>query len=313
MQYKDLFMVHNSNIEDLGAYRREYAVAHMLPLVYDRSSVLEPTFRAPWKCDDEDLIYAEEVGYRTGSGNIMSLLVHVFRMDREYIPLLTDYEHVSLCGPCRGSNGGCPGFAPRFDMIKERSADTMYVINVVFDMVWSLKYATPNGLHYGYVLQQLAYADRLTDRYVRRMLMHIRHGGIGYVIGLGNCPGCRANDCAVRHGGRCSYPEKRIYSMEATGVDCDELHAMLYNEWLPWYYGGTNMMPQYMIRYCGVLSNTPASEVVSSISNFIVSDKSYVSIKDVPDVAGDYNVIIMEIPSGPHKGSHQYVYERQQV
>lgn len=311
MHYKDVLKLNINHCDDVGACRREYAMAHMSPLVYDRSSyVLEPAFRAPWNCNNESLACVEEIGYKTGSGNVMSLLVHVFELDRMDVPLLTEYEHVSLCGSCKGSNGGCPGFAPRFDMIK-RSTDTMYIVTVTFDMAWSLKYATPNGLHYGYVLQQLAYADRLTDRYVRRMLMYLREHSIGHVIGLGNCPGCHTKDCTVRKGGRCSHPEKRIYSMEATGIDCDELHAMLYGEYLPWYYKGTNTMPQYMTRYCGVISDKPSSEVISHISNFIVCDKSYVPIESVIDVSQEYNVVLVEIPSGPHKGGQQHVYEQQ--
>lgn len=310
--YRDLLRVRPEvDVPDLGAYRRAYGAEHVPPLVYDRSSVLRPTPYAPWKCEHECMVYSEEVGYKTGSGNIMAMLCTVFMLDREDVPLLTEYEHVTFCGSCKGSNGGCPGFAPRFDMIRP-STDTMYVINITFDMVWSLRYATPGGLRSGYILLQLAYADRLTDRYIRRMLMSLRESGLGYVIGLGNCPGCHTKDCTVRKGGRCSHPEKRMFSMEAVGVDCDELHADFYGEYLPWYYKGTDMMPQYMTRYAGVLTARDVSEVVGDIAQFVVTDKSYVPISDVPELDG-YDIELMEIPSGPHKGGHQYAYARQQV
>ena len=292
--------------EDLGRARREFACGKFPREIYDRSGSPEPhPDGGPWVCESADARH--EVGYQTGSGNQMIFLNHIFEMDREDIPLLTDYEHVSLCKDCRGSSGGCPGFAPRFESLK-KNVDKFFVATISIDMIWSIMYATPKDGWLGRrVLKQLVYTDRLTENYGKRMVRFIKENKLGYPLGLGNCMGCYPKHCTVIRGETCTKPKKRTFSMEAVGIDCDTLHEMLFDECLPWYYKGTNKIPSYMTRYIGFFPNRDDPILYTYLCNFMQKDKSYIPATDAPEPR-EASVMLQQIPHGQHEGDFQYVY-----
>jgi len=293
---------------DIGAMRRNKLMSILPHLVHERE-ICEPYIDGPWTPKLEMLfpIFTEEVGYKTGSGNMMSLLVEAYRVDRSQIPLLTEYEHISFCGNCRGSSGGCPGFAPRFETIKPKCSDFV-IITISIDMIWAIMYATPkDGWLSNRILRQLMYADRITESYCKRLFTFFKGVNAGFPLGAGNCVGCRPKFCTVIRGNKCAKPRKRSYSMEAVGVDCDELHIMLYGEPLPWYYKGTSKMMTYMTRYIGLFPNESAISIVDYLEGFTANDRSYIDIGEVPE-SRDATISLMEIPSGFYKGGHVYVY-----
>lgn len=306
MDYKGLLRKKFAPLsDDLGKVKREYGMVHIPEEHFQRDGVEDyvPSPDSPLGRQAPGY----EVGYRTGSGNTMSLLIHTYDMHRADVPLLTEWEHVAFCGTCKGSSGGCPGFAPRFDGIKP-GHHRFVVVTVSIDMIWTIMYATPNdGWLSNRVLNQLIYADRLTKNYCLRMIRHIMGANVGYPLGLGNCMGCKPQKCLVRKGQKCKHPEKRTYSMEAVGVDCDWLHYELYGEFLPWYYHGTSKIPAYMTRYIGIFPNITSDIVVETILGFAASDKSFIPVHDIVEPR-DATISIMTIPSGPHKGRQQYHY-----
>lgn len=309
MKYKDLLKVQIEDCGDLGKARREHGIANISKVLQGRE-LAPPTFPlpdGPWDDDLGSSAYLREVGYATGSGNVMSMLVEGFPIHSSSTPLLTEYEQVAFCGDCKGSSGGCPGFAPRFDTIFKRY-EHIVVIAVSFDYMWSIMYATPrNGWLARRIIKQMVYADRLTESYCNRMIKYAGYTGVGYALGLGNCRGCAAKHCTVIRGERCVRPKKRTFSMEATGVDCDELHKRFYGEYLPWYYKGTAKIPTYMTRYIGIFPKDSSEDVLSVVEEFIRNDRSFVSMDDVPEPR-DATIELQRVPSGPHIGSHQYVY-----
>ncbi len=184
-----------------------------------------------------------DVPYRTGTGHDLSMLVRLFEVPRGNIPLLSDYEHVASCGDCKGTSGSCPGFAPEIQDI-HKSAPSLYVIVTTLDMAWTMKWASLNNWVYA-----LTWCDRLTTAYVRRMMKSFA----GHTtFGAGSCAG-KCKPCAVLNGNKCVEPDKRQHSMEAVGIDCDRLHHMIYDEYLPWCHKGIPAVPSYMSRYTGIL------------------------------------------------------------
>lgn len=245
-------------------------------------------------------VYENTVGYRTGSGNEMSLLVQLYDLDRSEVPLMTEWEQVTACDHngtvCKGSSGGCPGYAPRFDKIARRE-QKFTVLIVTSDMSWSLMYACmmiPSWKNY------LTWTDRITSSYVVRIL---RDAFAEYrTLGLGTCSG-KCKPCAVLQGLKCVKPGKRSYSMEAVGVDCDALHMLFYGEPLPWSYRGHKKMQTYMSRYAGVFAD--ANDLDGLIDNAVSNDKSFF---DPAPQEPDFPVELMTIQSGVYKGE-QYVYD----
>lgn len=289
-----------------AGYAKRWIASHELdPVVHDRARSGQALLDGPWGVEDDVVDFRMEVGYVTGTGNMVSLLVDAVLIDRDSIPLMTEYETVSMCRDCKGSSGGCPGFAPRFDWLR-RGTDKVLVVIVHFDFAWAYKFVTFKGYGPRGTLRQLSYMDRLSDSYIHR-IVKAELWDYGMLLGAGNCAGCHPADCAVIRGGVCSKPQRRTFSMEATGIDCDEIHYALYGEYLPWYYQGTNRMPTYMSRYVLVFCDRSEIDYLEVLRRSVLQDKSYIDLSQVPEYPELY-AELMEVPHGAHTGYSQYVY-----
>jgi len=244
------------------------------------------------KLADWRTILHKVVGYQTGSGNKMLMTIHGHLVHRSDIPVVPDRQdvlsHCKHSGGCKGWNGGCPPYATHFDKMC-RTSEWLYVITLSFNMMWAIKYSgwwkgvSAPGLYI------LCYADRLTVNYLHRMLNNFKANG-HHVLGAGSCRGCGNRACAVADGKGCANPKKRMFSMEAVGVDCDALHQNLFGEPLPWWYRTPEHMPAMMHRYAGVfLQLSPTvdigfvhREIKNELSVLLESDKSYCNVGDVP-------------------------------
>ena len=307
---------YESSIDDMdeGRLRRLLGTLTIPEELTDRSDTEDqyssPGIReayAPWRWmyfdfpDVYKTLYYDEVGYITGSKNKMTLLIHLVQLSRDAIPLLTEYEQVALCGLCGGSSGGCPGYAPRFDTLK-KDVSKLYVIAVSFDQAWAMTYGYTKSWKY-----TVMYGDRLSQAYTRRIMSKVSDLGVG--LGLGSCDG-KCKICPVMTGDdsehrKCIRPDKRSFSMEATGIDCDALHKMLYGEYMPWGFIGLNKSPLYLTRYSGVLTTKSAGKVTRTLKEQIITDKSY--IPELP-VTPEYEVEEIATPTGVHKGYMQFMY-----
>jgi len=312
VMYEDLYrnmLKHFEPCEDLGLRRRDLlierlGIANREPTIFHISNTMGGK-RGPWNSYPLPGFVAHnhqmEVGYRTGTGNYLSLFVNGYTMPRGQIPLMSIQETVGACGTCKGSSGGCPGFASRFEWLHKHS-DNVFVLTVSFDMAWTWKYNRSD--RFG-IVNKLSYADRLSESYTRRLLVHMSNNGAGMYLGLGNCSGCRPKCCSVSKGGICSKPDKRSFSCEATGMDCDALHIMLYGEPLQWYYKGTNLLQTYMTRYSLFFARR-GIQYETLLNKAICDDKSYVQDgKETPPVL---SVSVITVPRGVHAGSDLYVY-----
>lgn len=304
--YNDIFKI-QAECDDLGLERRRIATEQLSVEWLQRCGSPMPTAMGIWKETAIEPIIHRSVGYATGSGNILELTIDAFPISIDEVPLLTEYEQVSLCGACKGSSGGCPGFAPRFTNISKREENFVVVV-VSVDFIWSIMYATPqDGWKTRRIIKQLMYADRLSENYSKRLLKFVLAQDAGRILGLGNCMGCNPKRCTVIRGGVCSHPEQRSFSMEAVGVDCDTLHEWIYDECLPWYYPGTSLIPMYMSRYTGIFPNS-IDTLADTLTEFMKSDKSFIPLNQVPEQRAA-DVMMMQIPRGAHKGDFQYVYD----
>lgn len=224
-----------------------------------------------------------EAGYMTGSGNHLSMTIHGELFDRQDIPTIDMDDCWAACHAemqCKGQNGGCPPYSPHFDKIKP-SFDKFYAICVEFDMAWAIKYSgwwkgvSAPGLYI------LVYADRLTMNYTQRLLKMFESEGY-YTLGVSNCPGCSPKKCTVLQDAKCAKPKKRRYSVESTGIECDELHWDLFGSVLPWWYKTPEHMPSKMYRYAGVFGKDELfGDIADSILGVAVTNDNYY-VEDLP-------------------------------
>lgn len=251
------------------------------------------------------------VGYKTGSGNIMPLTIHSHLFHRDDMPT---EEPGIYCNndkvQCGGYNGGCPPYTPAFHALKRKLLH-FFVICVEFDMASALEFsgwrkgASAPGLFI------LAYADRLTMNYIQRGLIAFENVGY-YTLGVSNCPGCRPKDCQVIKGGKCTKPKKRRFSMEATGMACDILHEDMFDEVMPWWFHTPRYIPARMYRYAGVFTDGEAKVMDDILTGFVYNDKSYTPTMFVGalNYSDYYECGAMIIPESKHSEGKWYdVYE----
>ena len=257
------------------------------------------------------------VTYKTSSGNILVFNVTGVLMDRNDVPYVGPDDAKSLCGSCKGYNGGCPPFAPPFDKLKP-SHEYMYVVCVTIDMSWSTLYAggklrdniTTRGDKSRLNMYRIVYTDRLSERYVGRILHALEARVDGYGLSVGNCASCPGK-CTVVKTGKCSKPVRRKYSMEATGIECSSLHEMIFGERLPWWYR-TVQLPVYMARYSGVLIEHGWSEscLDGELEKACRADKSYderLAIETANELMPSFPIIELTAPEGCYDEGMKYL------
>lgn len=232
------------------------------------------------------------VGYKTGTGNTLTLDVDGHLIPREDIPLFYQEDYRTLCGTCKGTNGGCSKFAPYFEYLKP-SMKMLYVVTVRLDMAWAIKYAYRHGASIsGHNYFRCGYADILTDRYLWGVVkaMHEKTGC--YALGVGHCHGCRSKKlCTVLRDEPCINPRMRDHSIEAVGVACSELNQMLYGSRLSWWFKG-EPLPVEMRRYAGLFSNENLDYLLLDV---IRERKSYIPLDEVTPMP----VYDMDLVSAP--------------
>jgi hypothetical protein len=187
-------------------------------------------------------------GYQTNtsSGNLLKLDIFGKGYDREVIPLFYPVKDlIDLCGDCKGFSGGCPGYAPYFTAIKP-SCPWFYVLVVRIDVAWGIQFGGKSQYF------QFNYCDRLTAAYLMRITRAVSEATNAFRLVCGGCNSCKSRGCcSVLQGLPCAQPRKRTYSCEATGMDCSELHQMMFGTRLPYWYYETETLPRYMWRYAG--------------------------------------------------------------
>ncbi len=215
------------------------------------------------------------LGYRTiSSGNVLSLDLFGQMYHRDQIPLFYPREDLGvLCHHghhCNGLSGGCPPYAPYFDDIKP-SCDWFYVVVVRMDVAWAIQYAGSGEY------LRFKYVNMLTASYLHRIMSGLSQVRTMFHLGAGGCNGCGSSkNCTVLVNQPCAKPDKRVYSVEATGVDCSELYKMIYGHRLPyWYYDGA--LPRYMVRYGGIFLNDPG-DIDLDLLMVAKADKSYIPV-----------------------------------
>jgi hypothetical protein len=238
-----------------------------------------------------------DVVYKTSSHNKMVLSVDIHMIPREEVPL-GSYDK-SICGDCKGYNGGCVGFAPHFSILKP-SAKYLLALSVEMDMSWAIAYAHNSGHAKQSNYYRLTYADRLTESFLRRVLTALNAKVKGYVLGAGNCSGCgtalSSKMCGVMLDGKCLHPDKRTFSLEATCVNCSDLCNMTLGHRLWWWYKD-EVLPRKMSRFAGILTNISDMHLSTlGFEDIVRADKACVDQEDIGEYA--YPVYDAVVPEG---------------
>jgi predicted metal-binding protein len=155
----------------------------------------------------------------------------------------TDHKATrKACESCGafGKNWGCPPYSPRFERIAQ---DKLLVVCAKIPVKSYPK--TVLSSHSGIkMLFSETFLKPLTDKW-GRALAESEHG---MFLSSGNCRACRK--CAKKEGKRCRSPERRTFSLEATGVLVTQLVEDVFGFPLQWW--GRESTPEYMCKVVAV-------------------------------------------------------------
>ena len=138
----------------------------------------------------------------------------------------------------------CPPFSPSFDDISSEY-DGLFVLMFKCDL------DQINSTEYN----KVRIANVVMKSRIDRLMRNLESRFSTTFLSTGSCRLCRPCRCRLKLP--CEHPDKRRYSLEAVGVDCDTLSRKLFNTGLLWYNKGKS--PEYTCVICGLFCN--ASDV----------------------------------------------------
>lgn len=162
-----------------------------------------------------------------------------------------DYDRIT--GYCREgcpdyASGGCPPYAPA---LAEVAVKYPYGILIYAKFLSRFK---PAGM--------AAEDFRLQDLVLSDMLNQLGYAVIGqhpdglFFLNCGHCQGCGTETCSFKLGEEsCRKPERRAYSIAATGVDVTQTLKDVFDITLQWIKEGNQT--EYIIKVMGLLSPDP--------------------------------------------------------
>lgn len=148
---------------------------------------------------------------------------------------------------CRlyGRNGGCPPFAPHFHEIPGEEILILYAVLMTRDYPLGVL----NGPYYSRWVFVETFMTPLTNRIGKMLARHLE----GYFLSSGNCQSCRPKRCAVKDDMPCRNPQKRTFSLEATGVLVTDMMRDVFHIELQWWQRNNSLhIPDYMIKVVGL-------------------------------------------------------------
>ena len=187
--------------------------------------------------------------YTTGQGKTYPVEMGYQFIDSKDI--VYNYEEITaLCSSCGNFNkgGGCPPLAPKFEKISENK-DFGIIIYAKLDSIYKPEKVKKNNNYYiHYRFQDVILSNLLTK--------------LGYMIrddfedmlflNNGYCMGCRSK-CNFKKGeNTCLKPERRTFSLEATGINVERTLKEQFDITLQWYNKENYQEIDYMVKAIGL-------------------------------------------------------------
>lgn len=158
-----------------------------------------------------------------------------------------------------GKKYSCPPFAPNFEFLMENK-EGLFVVLFKCDLkeINSTEY---NKIRIANVC--------LKSRMVK--LMRFLENKFGTIfLSTGACNLCKS--CKVKLNESCKYPDKKRYSLEAVGIDCDDLCESLFKTSLLWYKNKKS--PQYSCVVCGLICDeVDSKKIKEELNQFIIKNE----------------------------------------
>lgn len=187
-----------------------------------------------------DIVYKS-----SSSGNAYPLFVEFSWLKYSDVVFAPDFIE-SLCQKgCRnyGYSGGCPPFSPRFNTFAKKENQYLLIISK-FDSVYKtekVQKSSNRAIHW-------KFQDVIVAHFLDKLGRAIRtRYDSSIFLGTGYCMGCTGKKCSYKLKEPCRNPQKRTFSMEATGINVvktvwNNMHERFY------WYTRTNLSVPYLMK-----------------------------------------------------------------
>jgi predicted metal-binding protein len=139
-----------------------------------------------------------------------------------------------------GKKYSCPPFAPDFDsVIKENQGLYTILFKLNLNQIKSTEY------------NKIRIANSVLKSKIISLMRYLEDKFNTAFLGTGSCNLCKP--CKLELNLPCKYPDKKRYSLEAVGIDCNKLSEKLFNFPLVWY--NNKKAPEYSCVICGLICN----------------------------------------------------------
>lgn len=189
--------------------------------------------------------------YKTYNGNEYPVELGFANISAEEVSC--DYEYITgLCRQgCKNFNhsGGCPPFAPAFENIAEEYSSAILVFARLHSRYKTWRVWQSNNYYIHYRFQDIILSNLLNKmgKWIRELFAQKI-----YFLGNGYCAGCGNRKCAYKEGvKKCRFPQKRTFSLEATGVNVEKTLKNVFGIELEWYNRNNFRQVNYLTKAIG--------------------------------------------------------------
>lgn len=155
----------------------------------------------------------------------------------------------------------CPPVSPSFGKL---SQNFQYMVISAFKIPYDTLKSEYNSIRMANVVAkslQRKIFDAVANDLKKENIKHI-------VLENGSCRLCKV--CSLQKSEPCKHPDKMRFSLEATGVDVNDLVIKNFGFSLQWFYKGhKDNFPEYQCVVSGILTNEP--EVVNNLLLFNIN------------------------------------------
>lgn len=206
--------------------------------------------------------------------------------------IVFDYEYITdLCRKgCKNFNvgGGCPPKAPRFDELIPNYPEGVLICARLLSVYKPVKVRNSNSPYIHYRFQDIILARLLTllGNEIRQRWQET------YFLNNGFCSGCKKCNFKIGYN-FCRQPDKRTFSMEATGINVERTLQNVFGIELQWYNKENYRDVDYMVKAIVILTKTAAqsqliAKDLTNILNCLDSTKYKIGTAEYVQLLGAY-------------------------
>ncbi len=212
--------------------------------------------------------------YRTQKGNVYPVFIGFKSFPS--IEVIHDYKYVvGLCKKgCKNFNksGGCPPLAPDFAVLQSKFHYAVLLYSKFYSSSKpkKVKESTKPYIHFRF--QDIILSAFLT-KLGYNVLDNIKQDYI--FLNNGYCMGCGNRKCSFKEGNSiCRNPQKRTFSLEATGINAELTVKKLFGIDMQWYNRHNYNDVEFMTKVIGFFAYSVKTQenIFNHIMEYLLTD-----------------------------------------